>query len=225
MKIERVSTETLVLEEEGHRYFLGEGLERREVPSYSHVMAAVGLATDYSKIDPDILTFRAAVGNATHRAIRDILSGYSPEVALSDAEPVVEEFSEPHVNAFLEFQRQNKLVPSFLEVPTYNPVLKYACTADFVGTCDDLPTVLDWKTTSRISKTVALQTMGQRLCFKIMDYGVTFPLGSMQRGAVHLKKDGTFRVVWHTDHEQNIEDLIHAAGTYAAQGRYLGRTV
>lgn len=217
MPIAPRSDELVRLIDPGHRYVVGEGLTEREAPSLSQVIANGGLSVDYSGVDPVLLGFRARVGTLVHSAIEGCLSEPDADHQLTDLtdDPFLAMHASPHFEAFLEWWSRYDVVPAYCEVPAYNPVLKYACTADFVGYLDGCPWVIDWKTTSRVSKSVALQTMGQADCFKFVEDE------RPRRGALHLPKKGKARIVEFKDDQLDGETLRALATCWNNKGRYL----
>lgn len=215
--IRPLSDELVQLSNPGHIYTVGEGLTAREAPSLSRVIANVGLVTDYSKVDPEHLAFRARVGTLVHLWIEAYLDkdgdyGFEYE----SADKFVRLHAEPHMDAFLDWGKGHELVPAYFEVPAYQPILKYACTADYVGLYDGIYAVIDWKSTYKISKTVSLQTMGQAKCFDVK--GAMFPF---KRFALHLPKKGKAKLVPFTDHANAASTLDAMAVCWAAKGLYL----
>lgn len=87
------------------------------------------------------------IGTAFHKAMSDYLTENTlPENEL--ARRVVDEWCVKH-----------DLKPVAIEDAAYveNKTLKYAGTPDFIGYVDDVPCVLDWKSSSQMDKTMALQ--------------------------------------------------------------------
>jgi hypothetical protein len=207
-----VSNELVRLYEGDHRYVVGEGLTERSVPSFSALMERSGLTTDYRNVDPELLEFRARVGTAVHRAAHHSFLGWGDP--LDDPDRFVRLHAEPHVEAFLKWQSAHEIEPIFMETPAFNPIDGYASTEDFIGIVDGDPWVIDYKTTSRIAGSVAVQTMGQRRCF-------TFPGGGEpRRGALHLTKKGTFKMHEYREHSRDGVVVQAIALAYRAKEWY-----
>lgn len=163
-----VSDELVRLEEPGHRYYVGEGITEKVVPSLSHLIKSGGLGASYEGIDPDVLARKARIGTALHLAIEYVL--------VRDDDPELENCIEPgddildrvreYYESFLRWLDGKSLQADYFEHPAFQPDLGYACTVDFVGTVDGAPWVLDYKTTVKVAKATAVQLIGQRLCYK-----------------------------------------------------------
>lgn len=216
----------VALDPEGHRYLVGEGIEAGEAVSYSRMVESVGLGGDYSKINPGVLANAAAVGTYTHAVCHALLSGYDPDDCAYEVDPWVVEQAQPCIAAFLAHLKGHTMVPAFAERPTYNPVLGYACTADFVGWYDGIYAVIDYKTSSNVKKVTALQTMAQRECFRFqLDDESSFvddENTKVMRGALHLPKTGKpAKMHWFVHDERDRVNLFAVARAYHARGVYL----
>lgn len=212
----RVSEEPVRLIESTHTYLVNEGLLEFSPPSLSEVMRAGGFAVDYSQVDPTHLKFRARVGTETHRMIARMLNGYGDSDYPADR--LLARAITPHMAAFESFDSEHELEPIFIELPMFSPLFNrrqgYGFTGDFIGFVDGEPWVLDYKTTYSISETVRLQTMGQRLGFRYSSKE------RVRRGALHLRRNGTYVVVEHKDDATDEATLRAIVWSYHARVTY-----
>ncbi len=216
------------LDPAGHTYSVGEGMEEGEAVSFSRMVEAVGLGPDFSRIKPGVLANASAVGTFTHAVANAMLMDYDPEGCEYEVDPFVIAQAQPCIRAFADYLKGHSMVPAYAEVPTYNPTLGYACTADFVGWYDGLYAVIDIKTSSSIKKITALQTIGQRECFRFRyGHGGWIPVNDEEpvkilRGALHLPKTGKPAKMHWFIHDERDRALLEAVSkTYHAKGVYL----
>lgn len=209
---ERLSTERVELDEPTHVYTVGEGITSRRVPSLSSLISASGLGTNYSEVDPEYLMWRALVGTTVHLAILRYMAGFDPFEGVVDDE-ITKPYgglvngSRPHFDAFRRWHDRKKLVTWYAEAPSYNADMDYCCTLDWMGLLDDTPCLIDWKTTSKIGRSVGIQTLGQRRCFAAPD---------VRRAALWLPKSGEARLVPFVNDYEDYRAL-----RYCAEGRDL----
>jgi hypothetical protein len=200
--IRPLSDEPVVLLEPDHIYTVGEGITEREVPSLSRVLEDAGLHADYSNVPKNKLEFKARIGTIVHAVAEMLLEGYDNYDLndLCDGDEFLRLHAEPHVLAFERWLDAHDVRAVYHEVPAFQPTMEYCCTADFVGFVDGNPWILDFKTTYRIYPSVALQTMGQRMCFD----------GYVSRGALWLQKSGVPRVISFTNDSRDASTLMAA---------------
>ncbi|TXH59045.1 MAG: hypothetical protein E6Q97_00705 [Desulfurellales bacterium] len=164
---------------EAHRYTMG-GIE---LPSVTTICAPL---YDWKYVDKDLLERKAALGTAVHLACQLWDEGDLDE---DDLDPVIV----PYLAGWKRFVADVGFAVIINEQPMYHPLLGYAGTPDRFGLVhgDPVPTLIDIKTTSVISKAVGVQTCGYTEMIK------HHPLGKgarkVRRAAVRLPGDGTYR--------------------------------
>lgn len=96
-----------------------------------------------------------------------------------------------YVKAYARFKDDTGFVPELIEFQRYHPTFRYAGTLDRVGLYSQRHVLLDLKTggddPSHPFQTAGYLLLGQS---EWQDY---------RRGALYLKEDGTYRLVWHDD--------------------------
>ena len=161
-----------------HRYtFNGE-----VVPSVTQILQPL---MDFSMVPADVLKAKQELGTAAHLACE-----------LYDLDDLLEDSLDPAIVPYLEgwkkFRLETGFVPSMTEQRVYHPKLGYAGTFDSYGILNGKTVLLDRKTSSFVSEAVAgPQTAAyEQALLESPDY--TGPK-KMQRGAVQLKPDGTYK--------------------------------
>lgn len=210
-----VSTEPVRLVEPEHEYFVGEGITEREVPALSRVFQATGFGIDRDDIwDPEQFDRRTMIGSLVHSWCEAYLrDGESAADAILDEQRFLVDEAAPHIEAFIKFTREHVLEPVRLEVPMYQPQLGYCCTPDFLGFMDGKAADIDYKTVSRLKKSVALQVAGQKLCLitrrDVMGY------------ALHLRKDGTYKLRPYPKWDSDSAAVVAIANAYSLREAYV----
>ena len=155
-----------------HRYFLGPV----ELPSLNRIMKAGGLADDFSAIPPAILERKRYIGEHVHKACELYLRGDLDEATIwADALPYFEGFKRYHDSIGNPKARA-------IETPVCSREHLFACTPDIEWDCDG--GVDEIKTSVKLSGYIGAQTAAQVLCISGKN--------DRRRGAIQLKKDGTF---------------------------------
>lgn len=210
LRVAPLSYERVRLYEDGHRYVVGEGLTEREPPSFSAVMKSAGLSTNYGGVSQTVLDFASAVGTLTHEWIDEYLQGLDPH---GDDRGLVSMAAEQRFESFLKWLKGHELVPFYNETPAYHPILRYCCTADFLGLLDGAAWVVDYKTTSKIARNVGYQTMAQKQCFNFFDgQDEDRVLVKVKRGALWIPKRGDAKMIRFSDDafdEKTVESATH----------------
>ena len=166
-----------------------------EVPSVTSILTGVGIS-DYSRIPRDVLARAAARGTAVHEAIEYLLADDLDWSSVADE-------IEPYVSAYVEWVRDTGWQPVQIECRLYHPTLRYAGTADQIGTLGGEMYVLDLKTSARPAEWWAIQTMAYRECL---------PDREVRRGALRLGRDGRAQFIPH-DRDARDRGVWHAAVT------------
>ena len=153
---------------------------------------------DFSKVPPEILEYASLRGTYTHKAIELYLQGKLNESTLDPA-------IQPYFQGFKKFASEYELKPLHLEKMFAIKHLLLAGTIDFIGFVDSKLTIIDYKTSAKLSKSAALQIGGYLL---LANHGVK-ELNELIENVmvVQLKKDGTYSLMpkeWFIDCENKF---------------------
>ena len=141
----------LLFFDQGHRY----ELDGVEVPSVSTILRFLTREI-YSEVRQADLDRAAERGSRVHKAL-ELLDKLGEVDA--DAE------TEPYIRAYIKFRQEHACDWTGIEKPVVNEQLRYAGTADRIGTVDGQPTIIDFKCQSSIHKPlVKAQLNGYLLC-------------------------------------------------------------
>lgn len=174
--IELPNLSELTFTESNHQYKLNEFI----IPSVSEIMKPLSSA-HYEKIDEETLNKAAERGTAVHEAVESYLL-----FGVEDINPCWQGY----FNGFKEWIDSNDVVPVATEYRIYHKALAYAGTADCPCYVNGKLTIVDWKTTSVISKMLTrVQLEAYAKAFE--SHGIKFE----QKIIVQATKDGKFREV------------------------------
>lgn len=112
------------------------------VPSVSEIMKPLS-AAHYKSIDADTLSKAASRGTKVHAAVENYL--------LFGIEDISQELR-GYFDGFKKWIDEVKPVPIKTECRIYHKTLNYAGTADLPCYIDDVPTLVDFKTTATVAK-------------------------------------------------------------------------
>jgi len=168
-------------DEASHVYRLG----GRVVPSVTQVLEPL---QELEGIPPAILEVARVFGQHVHTACA-LMIEQTLDWSTLDTKLV------PYVSAARQFLKDSNLVILRSEHRMYDPKLMFAGTLDVAGMIAKTPWILDWKSTSVMSRTVGLQ---------LAAYEHLYTLGrtagpKLKRGGVQLRADGTYRLYPYTD--------------------------
>ena len=194
------------------------------LPRVTEILAAVGLGPDYAEVPPAILLRAASRGTAVHEAIGEHLAGTLWGV---DAQ------IQPRLDAFQRFLSDSGYAPIETPEEFRNPEFPHESTLvhpyGFTGHIDPggigwlhgVRALVDWKTTVRLSASLAYQLAGYRLLWRHVRPAERIEISL----AVQLRADGGYRV-WDPEKERpyilaaDAEAVFLAALTvYRAQRR------
>lgn len=164
----------LTFNEEGHIYTLN-GVE---VPSVTTLMKPLSSKV-YGDINQDALDKAAARGTAVHEAIETWT-----KYGIMD----VQEEVSGYFDAFLSWW--NKARPELIanEHKVYHKLLNYAGTVDMIAVVDGIPTIIDFKTSYKVQKSLcAIQLEAYQRAFE--SHGIQLN----RRLILHMKKDGKYK--------------------------------
>jgi len=192
-------------DEEKHEYRAG-GVR---VPSVSEVLAPLS-AERYGELNPWMLKAAAAKGTAVHEACELIDYGVEP-----DEDPEIDGYLFAYQTFLLEhdveWEKIEAVVAFYRDLPfsgDHDEIPLYAGTLDRFGMVDGEPTVVDIKTYASLSTDAQLAASCQTALYR--DALESMGGFVMKRAILHLRKDGTYRLVdlnkWDKDHGFNSKD-------------------
>lgn len=174
--IELPDLKELTFKENNHQYWLNGFL----IPSVSEIMKPLSSA-HYEKIDEEVLNKAAERGTAVHEAVENYL--------LFGVEDIESDWK-GYFNGFKAWIDQHNIESIATEYRVYHKFLVYAGTADCPCYVNGKPTIIDWKTTSVISKMLTrVQLEAYAKAFE--SHGIEFE----QKIIVQATKDGKFREI------------------------------
>ncbi|MCL1986708.1 MAG: hypothetical protein FWG64_01885 [Firmicutes bacterium] len=183
----------LTFDEHRHIYKLNGAI----IPSVTQMMRPLSNAY-YGTIDKEILQKAANRGTAVHQAIENFLL-----YEIDDIEPEYENY----YNAFKKWPVVNN--PQVIRLSdgqvatenrVYHKIFRYAGTADLICEIDDKITLIDFKTSASIvDMLVKIQLAAYSHAYKSHGYEIE------QQAIVHLKKDGTQKMLFYGNELTNTE--------------------
>lgn len=162
----------LVFDEIKHEYFLNGA----KLPSVTKVLQGAGVI-DLSGIPLDKLEVARQRGIDVHSACE-----------LYDLNNLQEGYSNPYLDAWIEFRRDTGFMPLEIEKFVYSARYRFAGTPDRVGMLNKL-TIVDIKTSEDLSPATALQTAGYELAYNEMNGNK-----AKERVAVLLTAEGKYKI-------------------------------
>lgn len=156
---------------------------------------------DVSRIPVDILQNAADRGSYTHEAI---------VYALDDNLAEVHPLCQPYMDAFEMFRADNVLETEHTERIIGSLDLGLAGTVDWIGKVNQVPIILDWKTSSKISKADILQLQMYRHIL-YQEYNEDYS----ELYVVQLKKNGKYKLYRTEDFPKgSYETAVAMINTY-----------
>ena len=166
----------LVFRKEDHKYFLN----GEEIPSVSELTRFLSREV-YGEADPIALDRAAEKGTAVHNALQTL--DEKGEVEVDD------EYA-GYIQAYLKFREDHNVEWRKVEWMVHTD--KFAGRIDRYGYVDGTPCIVDFKTTSRISKAhEVLYTAAQSLYW--MAIHDEHPVNMLY--IIQLKSDGTYKLI------------------------------
>lgn len=192
-------------DEEKHEYSVG-GIK---IPSVSEILAPLS-AERYGELNPWMVRAAAARGTAVHEACELIDYGVEPE-----DDPEIEGYIEAYRSFLIDHDAEwgiiEGVVGYYREMPfdaEQGELPLYCGTIDRFGLLDGIPAVLDIKTYASLSTDAQLAASCQTALYR--DALESNGFEQMNRYILHLKKDGTYRLVplgkFDNDHGFNSRD-------------------
>lgn len=164
-----------------HKYYLND----REIPSVTQVLEPL---QELEGIPYTVLEVARTFGQHVHSACALMVKN-ELDWATLDTKLV------PYVSAARDFIKDSGLVILRSEYSMCDSQLAIAGTLDIAGIIAKHFWILDWKSTSVMSRTVGLQLSGYELLYKPQMSAYR----SAKRGGVQLRADGTYRLYPYTD--------------------------
>lgn len=180
----------LVFDEAAHRY----SLDGRDLISVTTALQEAGM------VDTTHWNEEARLrGQYVHQCIALEAEGALDE---DSVDPLVR----PYFEAFRKFQRETSVALEMVERRVCDPLLGYAGTLDAIGRWPDgKRTLFDWKS-GFFPPMAGPQTAGYLRCAREF-----YPTGErITRAGLHLRGDGTYRLIEFTNIVQDEHDFIAA---------------
>lgn len=146
----------LIFDPENHIYTL-DGVA---IPFYSAIAKAEGLS-DYFGVNSEVMEAARKFGDAGHLMLKLFVEDNLDEGTL-DANLI------PYLNGYKKFAGEHEIknIPGWIECPTFSARWRYGIKPDWIGYVDGKVTVIEWKFTSAIMPSVAIQTAAQKVAFE-----------------------------------------------------------
>lgn len=184
----------LVYTEEPHAYSYN-GVPQ---PYVSGILKDLGLTEDLSRVDPVRLEYKTQIGKASHLAIKFFSKG------TLDLTSVHQDIA-PYFNSFQKCLKATgaKIIAS--EVPIISLVRGFCCTIDSVWILNDQVVLVDYKTSTALSKSVEYQLWFQELAWN--EWKKDMPI--QKRFSLHLKPNERYSLdPWNARSASNADNLL-----------------
>lgn len=178
---------TIDFDEEKHEY----RVNGKKVPSVSEILAPLS-GHKYSALNPSVLAAAAARGTAVHEACEALDYGMDPEISPEIA-GYIKAYKEFLRDYFPKWEMIEQIVTAYKVYPEQMPpedCVMYCGTVDRYGLIDGTPSVVDIKTYASMDTDALLTASCQTQLYARAIQG---PYA--KRYVVHLKKDGTYRLI------------------------------
>lgn len=185
----------LTFDEAAHVYRAGGQI----VPSVTQILGRLS-AEEYRFVDASVMEDAALLGKAVHKMIELDLRGDLDVDALSDGLQV-------YYTAWQNFRQLSGFQMVLSEARVYSAKYGYAGTLDLAGWLNGRFSIIDAKRTAQVPRTAGPQTAAYLQ--GLDESGQTFPvpgsttlaarIANAERHALHLRADGTWRLVPFTD--------------------------
>jgi|SRR5271166_553645 len=190
-----------------------------EVPSYSAIAAASGIATSFTQLpkwQQEMIKIR---GTHQHRAVEFMHANPTadPEIIISAMKPEWQGY----VRAYVVFRKDHpEYDPQIIEKPMWGKLSAgaYGCTGDEIGLWNGQRIVVDRKNTKCRPET-AIQTAAQSLAYHLNNGNNSYFMASETAKAtlrlgLELHKDGSYEPHWFEDWESDITVFGHGMEVY-----------
>lgn len=183
----------VTLEKEAHVYTDEKG---RVIPGITTIL------TEARMLDTAWFTdVGKARGSAVHAACHYLDEG---DLDLGSVDPQIQGY----VRAWEKFVRESAFIPSLIEHVVWSDTYRFAATLDRFGIMNGNFAVIEIKT-GEVEPWAGVQTAAQMICLLEQNYAPVI----QKRGAVRLRKDGTYR--WNGfEDEGDIQAALGAVAVY-----------
>lgn len=179
------SIDMLTFDEELHEY----RWDGQKVPSVTTVIKPI---CDYSFVEAMKLEAACRRGTEVHKVCELYDLGTLDDTGIEDWE----HFN--YFNAWRKFRDESGFLPVMNEQKLYHKDLKYAGTLDRIGEVSGVMSVVDIKTTSVLTPAIGVQLAAYEQAVREMPE-LGNGKGKMNRYAVQLRPDGTYRLQQYKD--------------------------
>lgn len=153
------------------------------VPSVTQTLAPL---VDYSMVPKETLERARLLGQAVHLTTQL----YDEDDLDMDA---LDDELKPYLTAWIRFRADTRFVPETIEKRLYHPTLRYAGTPDRSGIISGRRAVIDIKKMLVLGPVIGIQLAAYQELFRTCGTDV------LDRYALGLRADGTYRLVPYTD--------------------------
>jgi hypothetical protein len=145
----------------------------------------------FDAVPADTLEYKRQVGEAVHLATALDDRGQLDDETVADV-------VRPYLEAWRRYRREKSFTPTLIEQTVWHPQIGYAGTLDRMGTIGRVRWLVDIKTGSESDADLAgPQTAAYLEAARAMGHAEA--QGIVDRGTVHLREDGAYRLVPHTN--------------------------
>ncbi|KAF1008955.1 MAG: hypothetical protein GAK28_00587 [Luteibacter sp.] len=178
--------ERLTYDDAVHEY----RFDGRVVPSVTQILARLS-AEEYRGVDRETMERAATLGKATHKVIELDLRGTLDTESLSEG-------LVPFYRAWRNFRSMSGFEPLLSEQRVYSARYAYAGTLDLFGRLNGRLALIDAKRTAQVPRTAGPQTSAYEAALRETRPDLTGAM-PIDRFALHLRADGTWRLVPFTE--------------------------
>lgn len=194
-------TAGLEFREDNHTYWLGQV----QLPSVTTLMKPLSDAF-YGGVDRSVLDKAAEKGTAVHQSIENLIC-----FGIEDVAPEYKGYLE----AYKAFCSEYNPLPIATETRFYHKFLMYAGTGDFICLIGDSLVLIDFKTTSQLSRMLTRVQL-EAYAKALESHGLKVD----KKAILQLKKDGTFKLEWH---QKNDTEAWTVFGSLLTVSQYIAK--
>lgn len=192
MTIALLEPDDIVLQDEPRAY-LSRGVVYRSVTDRIH---QAGFGPDFSMVNPIVMEDACRRGSMVHLACQYFNEGDLDLVT-------VDEQIRGYVDGYIKFTQECPIKPIAIEKKMISKTLNLGGTPDLVCFLAGRRAIIDLKTSQTLGKDAGLQTAGYKVLWED-----NFPNKMIyERYGLKLKNDGTYKLIPHTDFDDEIAFL------------------
>ena len=162
-----------------------------KVPSVSDILSPLS-AERYEGLNPAVLSAAAARGTAVHEATQMVDYGVEPDEEIPEIEPYMMDYQEFLFDHDVEWEMIEQKV-GYYRYKDEQPL--FCGTVDRYGKVDGEDAVVDLKTYASLTTDAMLSASCQTMLYKCAIFSEKELDGMAKRYILHLRKDGTYRLV------------------------------